>query len=460
MILALLLASTTASGVTLIYSGDRLGKIEPCGCPQNPMGHIARQVAYLDKKRATKSAILSFDLGNLFFEADEPEVLLREQAARRAAVISRSLPRLKFDFLVPGPTDFRAGFGGYKRLVSASKTPVLAADLLTPSGAPAFEGRRIFERAGKRILVIGIAGFKPPGTDLVQRDVLKAVRAQRAAAGPVDFTVIASHLDRPSGLALAEAEPGLAAVLIADNHLHLIPKQAGGAVVVGSSKQGKHLGELQLNHRDQGAFSGGISLRRLEIRLKKSSGAAREVVQAQLDELHAGNTFSYRVEAMGEKKPEDVHVASWVKAYVHFVGRFEAQRGVAPPGYDGAGDFAGVAVCAGCHGVIAQGWEKTRHAHAYSSLVERGQQLDRECIGCHSAGWRHPGGFSDPRAVGLLKNVQCESCHGPGKAHAAKGDKDLIDRGEAKAEFCQRCHQEDLETGFSESTHLPRIKHW
>ena len=184
MILAMLLATTTASSVTLIYSGDRLGKIEPCGCPQNPMGHIARQVAYLDEKRAAGTAMLSFDLGNLFFESLESEELLREQTARRAAVLSRSLARLKLDFMVPGPTDFSAGFGGYKRLVASSKTPVLAADLSTPSGEPAFEGHRIFERGGKRILVVGIAGFAPPGTDLVQGDMLEVLRAQRAAAGP------------------------------------------------------------------------------------------------------------------------------------------------------------------------------------------------------------------------------------------------------------------------------------
>ena len=42
---------------------------------------------------------------------------------------------------------------------------------------------------------------------------------------------------------------------------------------------------------------------------------------------------------MGEEKAEDTQVAAWVKAYVHFVGRFEAQRGVAPIGAAAAFDF-------------------------------------------------------------------------------------------------------------------------
>jgi hypothetical protein len=367
---------------------------------------------------------------------------------------------MELDFLVPGPTDFHAGFEGYKRLVSASKTPVLAADLSTKDGPLVFESHRVFKRAGKRILVIGIAGFTPQGSDFVLQDALDTVRSIRAKAGAVDITIVASHLDRPAALRLASEEPGLAAVLVADNHLHLIPKEAGGAVVVGSSKQGKHLAELKLWQRQSGAYAGGMKMRRLQIKLRKASGAERAVLQQELDGLNAGNTFKYRIEAMGEQRPEDAEVATWVKAYVHFVGRMEATRGVAPPGYDGSGDFAGFEVCAACHVKITEQWKNTRHAHAYQSLLDRGQQLDRECIACHSAGWRHPGGFSDPRSVGILKNVQCESCHGPGKAHAQSGDKALIERGKGEAKFCHRCHQEELETGFTEATHLPLIKHW
>ncbi len=460
MILSLLLASITVEPITLVYAGDRLGKVEPCGCPKNPMGHIARQVAYLDQRRAKNPNIITFDLGNYFFESLTIEEVLREQQARRAAILSRSLHKLKFDFMVPGPTDFAAGFAGYKRLVKGSKIPVLAADLRTPSGEPVFASHKIFTRNGKRILVIGIAGFVPVDTQLKRDAPLATIRRIRAEVGPVDITIVASHLDRSSGLGIGKSEPGLAAVLIADKHLHLIPKQAGGAVVVGNSKEGKHVSELQLNHRGLGGYAGGMSMRRLEFKRRKATGLQAEIIQAELDELKAGNTFTYRIDALGEEKDEDPEVAGWVKAYVHFVGKIELQRGESPPGYSGEGDFAGVDACATCHPTIVQTWRATRHAIAYESLYSRGQHLDRECIGCHTAGWRHSGGFSDPRAVGILKNVQCESCHGPGKEHSKTGDKRLIERGKANAEFCQSCHQKELETGFKEETYIPMIRHW
>ena len=93
-------------------------------------------------------------------------------------------------------------------------------------GQPAFATHLVLERHGKRVLIIGIAGFVPAQTALSSRAPLGAIRRVRAQAGEVDVTIIASHLDRSAGLGLAEKEEGLAAVLIADKHLHLIPKQA------------------------------------------------------------------------------------------------------------------------------------------------------------------------------------------------------------------------------------------
>ena len=186
MILSLLLATASAQPITLVYTGDRLGKVEPCGCPKNPMGHIARHVRYLEERRQKNSDLIAFDLGNYFFESLDIEDNLREQQARRAAILSRSLSKLKLDFMVPGPTDFAAGFEGYKRLLEGVKTPVLAADLLTPSGQPAFATHLVLERHGKRVLIIGIAGFVPAQTTLTRRAPLDAIRRVRAHVGEVD----------------------------------------------------------------------------------------------------------------------------------------------------------------------------------------------------------------------------------------------------------------------------------
>ncbi len=444
-----------APSLELVYSGDRKGKVQPCGCPKNPMGHIGRQAAAVAAHRRTGIPGLYFDLGNTFYESLEVPAVMREQWGRRAAIIARSMARMKLDFFVPGPTDFAAGLPGLYRLMEEAKTPVLAADLVAESGRPIFPGLLYFQRGDLSVRVIGIAGFQPAVEGISVRDPAVALRESLASAKPADLTIVASHLDKKRARVLARSIPGIDAVLIADHKLHLIPDTKAGSVVVGSSKEGKHLGRLSFYKRGEGPYVGGVRLRRLRAKAGKDTAAA-----AELKAVMKGNTFAYKIHGLGEEQPMDDVVGGWVKSYVHFVGKWEAEQGQAPPGYSGEGDFVGAERCGLCHPDALAQWKTTKHSHAYDSLVHFGQQLDRECIGCHTAGWRHPGGFSDPRAVGMLKHVQCESCHGPGKHHAQTGNKAMIIRGKAEAAFCETCHQPDLETAFTEATHMPQVKHW
>ncbi len=173
--------------------------------------------------------------------------------------------------------------------------------------------------------------------------------------------------------------------------------------------------------------------------------------------------------------------------------------------------FAGSDVCAGCHFQEAAIHAKTRHAKAFASLENAKRpslrQFDPECVVCHTTGFKHPEGYNDlPREVKQslqeqkaprdaiqkrlakhnleLAHVGCESCHGPGLAHAnhpkdkklrelmnpfrpSKKEKDLVDTMQtnpnpivrqeaaqaAKAlfdrrmdridDFCMKCHDEE-----------------
>src|SRR5262249_25048057 len=76
--------------------------------------------------------------------------------------------------------------------------------------------------------------------------------------------------------------------------------------------------------------------------------------------------------------------------------------------------------CSDCHADGVAFWEKTVHATAWKTLVDRGQQFDLDCISCHVTGWDKPGG-SNLAHNDKLRDVQCETCHGPGSIHVAKG---------------------------------------
>jgi 2',3'-cyclic-nucleotide 2'-phosphodiesterase (5'-nucleotidase family) len=87
--------------------------------------------------------------------------------------------------------------------------------------------------------------------------------------------------------------------------------------------------------------------------------------------------------------------------------------------------FAGDQQCQACHQAEWALWSKSKHAHAYEALekIARnpvGRNFDGECIICHTVGYEYQTGYLNAKKTPHLKNVQCESCHGPGSLHVAE----------------------------------------
>ena len=119
--------------------------------------------------------------------------------------------------------------------------------------------------------------------------------------------------------------------------------------------------------------------------------------------------------------------------------------------------YAGAERCGGCHAQAYRFWrEKDPHARAHLSLPPE-RRRDPKCTGCHSP---------DPGA--LVLGVQCESCHGAGRAYAVDfimKDKALAtvmglrDANEAR---CQTCHvgHGTKAARFDYAAKVRAIVHW
>jgi Cytochrome c554 and c-prime len=94
--------------------------------------------------------------------------------------------------------------------------------------------------------------------------------------------------------------------------------------------------------------------------------------------------------------------------------------------------------CKSCHVVEWDSWGKTKHATAIRRVSSE-KDNPAGCVGCHVT----------PAGATLLDqdvnaNIQCEGCHGPGKAHVAAATggaakPGLIVRKPAE-EVCVTCH--------------------
>jgi len=134
------------------------------------------------------------------------------------------------------------------------------------------------------------------------------------------------------------------------------------------------------------------------------------------------------------------HLA-WSVALVLGAGTVVAQEAQPPALPKPDGPYAGAAACKPCHGTIYDKWSKSGHQRSFERLGSEDRRKP-DCLACHVTG------TADIVAAQLDKpshpGVQCESCHGPARAHAEQAatsppaTRGLTARpGEA---VCLRCH--------------------
>ena len=116
------------------------------------------------------------------------------------------------------------------------------------------------------------------------------------------------------------------------------------------------------------------------------------------------------------------------------------------PAIPGQPSYVGVAKCLECHENTRTFWEHDRHETAWETLEKDNKTFDVYCVSCHVTGFMRPGGSAVKQLDGL-KDVQCESCHGPGSAHAEAGEVALIQRTPAPS-TCKVCHSPKHSTHF------------
>jgi hypothetical protein len=139
------------------------------------------------------------------------------------------------------------------------------------------------------------------------------------------------------------------------------------------------------------------------------------------------------------------------------LGSFLLILGLAAAGHSEIlGDYLGYTACEACHPDKAEGWETTPHAHAFDSLKTQGEEKQENpgCVQCHTVAYNQDGGFIDMELTPELKDVQCESCHGPGRIHTETlSAEDIIKPGE---DTCRTCHTEgqDKEFDFEKKSQL------
>ncbi|MFQ5883507.1 MAG: ammonia-forming cytochrome c nitrite reductase subunit c552 [Thermoplasmata archaeon] len=137
---------------------------------------------------------------------------------------------------------------------------------------------------------------------------------------------------------------------------------------------------------------------------------------------------------------------------------FSSDITAGPTGTRGSGDYLGAVSCQDCHDKQYDSWVLSPHSDAWNTLNNSSEHQDW-CEACHTTGAgdeKHNGFNATMDQPDYLKNVQCESCHGPDPMTDPLRSST---RKNFSAEVCATCHREAVFDNQSRTYH-PYYDEW
>ena len=481
---------------TVFALAEVRGQIGPCGCTSNPLGDISRTAEIIAQARAA-GPVLVVDAGSLLYSQNPVPPQLAAQEELKADLITNLYQHdLQVAAVGLGPMDLAKGPAGVRFPREAANL----ADAAYPTVPP-----RVVEVGGAKVGIFGViaegaiplklsdpvaAGkaavtkLRSDGARVVialvqasnKRDAVQLVRA----IGGIDLAV--------GGLGIDAPEP---------DHVAITPEKVGDGWFVAPANRGQVVSRIDVTLHGPGPLvdaigpaAAGARIADLDTQLRaldadlaafakdKTADPAfvaqkrgeRDKIAAEQAQLRAhplaapptGSFFTLDQVSVKKTLACSVPVQDAVNNFDLAAGKANvaaAKSEPPPPAKPGQATYVGMAACADCHDDEVKFWQKTVHAQAWQTLVDRGQQFDLECIGCHVTGWQDPGGANLAHNDNL-RDVQCEMCHGPGSIHVAKGgeEKPLAVHLDPPEDLCAtRCHTHEHSDTFDRTAYLRDI---
>ncbi len=466
----------------LLIVTDPRGYLEPCGCTERPLGGVDKLATLVAEARRDEVPTLLLAAGDLTAGSElRPEDAdgARTQELWRAETFVEAWKHIGVTAAAPGALDLVQSFPRLSELTGRGGFPWIvdnsAQQARTP---PPLASARIVEVQGLKIGVLGLSApdpDHPPAPELGLTGDLAQTAARKTSelkAQGAEFVIALVSADRRTARAIASHSPDLVVMGGLDLERPLPPAVHGHAVLLHAGRQGQHLVTVDLGLRARGAWEDASEWTRREAqkertreigelrgriaswekdeKVDRNDLAAQRARLAELERQRdradtpsfAGRWFRAELRELAPEVPGDPQIAAQLDAYDQRVNEHNrvhlAERRPAPV-RPGSAAYAGSASCASCHAAAFDWWRQHKHGNAYATLEEVHKEYNLSCVGCHVTGYNQPGGSTVTHVEGL-KNVGCESCHGPGSLHNAQPEEPGLVARAVPERVCAGCH--------------------
>lgn len=411
--------SAHAAGLTLIYSGNLNGELEPCGCSEEGnLGGIQRRYTLLAQLRAQHPGAIVISSGGLLQVEGSSDRIKSDAILRGFAALNYDAIGMQWRDLAYGP-----------EFLQQQNLPWVVSNWHDASIA----AQRVIQREGQTLRVF--SWLDPAASplrkmrgdhDVVTPDVAALQQALADAKARGELTLLTADLSAAD----IEQRLGLAHVDIlvqrSGYEVYAEPMRRGRTLVLTPGSRGMRLGVLSLT-----LSNGGIA------------------------------DWRHVVRPMPASIPNPPQLAAWYQDYNDAVkAEFIRQAAIKQQQAQGESPFAGAQVCQGCHAGEHDTWSASKHARAFEALEAVNKGFDPYCVVCHVVGFGQPGGYADFAVTGHLQGVQCENCHGAARAHAQSAGRIAPANQQWTApRMCAQCHDQPHSPAFQFDNYWPRIRH-
>ncbi len=428
----------------LILSGQTFGFLSPCGCSRPQTGGLERRANLVARLKTKGWPVAGVDLGD-FYPARSA---VKEQGLLKYVTGMNALREMGYVAVGVGKSEFDAdllqvlaGFALQKEQAPFT----LAGNVAGKAGDAVIPREQFFPAgAGKRPLVglteVADVGGVPVGVvGVVGPSVAKAAAASADGFGflgnkeVLEAAVkdLGAHPKRPKlNVLLYQGTADEARKVVAEwpqfqvvlcqaddpeppQYPEAIDHKGGGkTLLVQVGHKGRYVGVLGAFRKPDGAYD-------LQYQLVP---LGEEFLTPEGDDAAKANGVLPLLEEY-TRQVKDRNFLAKVARTPHSAQLQKPELNLS---------FVGSDRCLGCHAGEFAKWKESKHGHAYEGLevyAKRpgNRQFDPECIVCHTVGYGIKTGFESTEKTPGLKDVGCESCHGPGSGHmSAPRDAELL----------------------------------
>ncbi len=434
---------TAVDTITLIVTGKTRSFLEACGCKSNMSGGITRRATLIEQIRKRRRSVAVIDAGNAFpHEQDVPA--MDALTASELATYLEGLRRMEYGFSVIARNETYHGSEFLAAQTRKSPVPLINANLYHEGslvGAPTYAievGRYRIAFIGllQRTMAIEPSLYEDNTRDLETVDPKETVREYLPGLREqADFVGVIGELNTGLVHELVQEFPALDLVITTGHH-------APGLDVIRAGGLGGKQNESMYGFLDD-----------VLVIYANADVYGLHTVDIGIDETGRFASFEGNYLLALYQMREDSDMKTYLDSYYRSVAeQEELLEGNIPPLFEwdpihDESKYVGTQECRTCHSAQWEQWQTTRHADAYTTLLDAHRHQFSKCVKCHVAGLNRDTGFSILEPDRSLANVQCEVCHGPGSSHVQRPSSETVRRLPSER-TCLECHNSDHDDDF------------